>query len=92
MEERITKLEYEVSLLKRREKEIYVLCEYDNYIENYKICGCFDNPDKVIKAIRNILGYDYYNETDLINLMPGKSLNHNDGSNSYIKIEKFLLE
>jgi len=90
MEERITKLEYEVSLLKRREKEIYVLCEYDNYQESYKISGCFDKPDTVIKAIRNILGYDYYNETDIINLMPGKSLEH--GSTSNIKIEKFLLE
>ena len=46
MEERLEKLEKDVELLKRREREVYIVSEYDSFRERFDIVGLFDSSEK----------------------------------------------
>ena len=77
MEERLEKLEKDVELLKRREREVYIV-------------GLFDSSEKAYKEAKD-LSYDGYLSLDKIeNLEPGEA--YFEECNENIKIQKFLLQ
>ena len=90
MEERLEKLEKDVELLKRREREVYIVSEYDSFRERFDIVGLFDSSEKAYAEAKD-LSYDGYLSQDKIeNLEPGEAYFEECTEN--IKIQKFLLQ
>ena len=61
MEERLDRLEQEIVLLKRREKEVYLLSKWNNYSEQYKNKGIFVSPKDVHDEAVKKSEYGYVN-------------------------------
>lgn len=90
MEERLEKLEKDVELLKRREREVYVVSEYDSFRERFDIVGLFDSPEKAYDEAKDLFYDGYLNLEKIQNLEPGEA--YFEECNENIKIQKFLLQ
>lgn len=89
MEERLSRLEKDVELLKRREREVYIVSEYDSFRETFDIISVFDTAEKSYEHAKDL--YDGYLSLHKIeNLEPGQSYFEECTGN--IKIQKFLLQ
>ncbi len=91
MEERLDRLEREITLLKRREKEVYLVSKRHSYSERYDNIGLFTNPEDAHSKAVEISEYTCVDflVTDLLNLQVSQC--HTYGDSLVVKVEKLLL-
>ena len=92
MEERLDRLEREISLLKKRAAEVYLVSKYDNHSEQYDNIGIFVNPkDAYYEAVdKSEYGYVDFSMDSIYNLEVGRC--YSSGGNRVIIVKKLLLQ
>ena len=90
MEDRLQRIEKEVELLKRREREVYIVSEYDTFRERFDIVGLFDTAEKAYVEAKDLFYDGYLSLEKIENLELGQAYFEECSEN--IKIQKFLLK